>query len=332
MTGRPTRRAALALAGAAAIAPWLPRGAAAQGLDAVRARAAGFGQLHALIVMRGAEEVVALAQGGPGLDRVANVKSASKTLLSLLVGIAIDRGVLPGVDAPVLPLLGRGPAGDARDRLTLGDLLSMRAGLGSTSGPNYGAWVSSRDWVGHALDRPLQGEPGGRFIYSTGTTHLLGVALARAADASLLALARDWLGRPLGIDFAPWVADPQGYYLGGNDMALSPRGLARIGRMALAGGTWGGERVVSRAWLDAAWTPRSRSPFSGDRYGYGWFLTRLGGHEAAYARGYGGQILAVVPEADLAIVITSDPNRPARSGGYFGDLRGLLELAVVAAA
>lgn len=329
MSGHPTRRTALSLAAAALACPTL---AAAQSLDDVRDRAASFDQLQSILVLQGDEERVAASFGGPGLDRIANVKSASKTILSLLVGIAIDRGVLAGVDAPVLPLLGRQPTRDARDRLTIGHLLSMRAGLGSTSGPNYGAWVSSRNWVDYALDQPLQGEPGGRFIYSTGTTHLLGVALVRAADASLLTLARDWLGRPMGIDFAPWVADPQGYHLGGNDMALSPRGLSRIGRMVLSGGVWADERIVSQRWLDAAWTPRARSPFSGDRYGYGWFLTRLAGREAAYARGYGGQILAVVPEADVTVAITSDPTRPARSGGYFSDLRDLMDRAVAAVA
>ena len=324
------RRAALAVIGGAAMAA--PGVLRAQGLDGVRDRAADLEQLHSLIVMQGAQERIAERFRGPGLDRVANVKSVSKSLLSLLVGIAIDRGIIEGVDAPILPMLGREPTEDARDRLTVGDLLSLRGGLASTSGPNYGAWVSSGDWVGHVLARPLEGAPGERFIYSTGSTHLMGVALARAADADLLRLSQGWLGRPLGIDFAPWVADPQGNYLGGNDMALSPRGLARIGRMVLAGGEWEDRQVVSRAWLDAAWTPRARSPWSGDGYGYGWFLTRIAGRRAAYARGYGGQVLAVVPEADLTLVITSDPNRPARSRGYFGDLRALMTEIVAEAA
>ncbi|MEM7711083.1 MAG: serine hydrolase, partial [Pseudomonadota bacterium] len=175
------------------------------------------------------------------------------------------------------------------------------------------------------LDQPLEAAPGDRFIYSTGTTHLLGVALARAAGRDLLDLAQSWLGRPMNVDFAPWVADPQGNYLGGNDMALSPRALSRIGRMCLAGGTWNDERVVSRDWLDRAWTPRGRSPWSGDGYGYGWFLTRLDGSSAAYARGYGGQVLAVLPETRTVITVTSDPNLPARSRGYFGQLKGLME-------
>lgn len=297
----------------------------------VRETAAGYEQLRSLIVMQGETEILAETFAGPGLDAVANVKSVSKTILSLLVGSAIDRGVIDGVDTPVVPLLGRSTFGDARDTITVGDLLSMRGGLGSTSGGNYGAWVSSRNWVDYVLDQPLQGKPGERFIYSTGTTHLMGVALARAADANLLSLARTWLGAPLNISFAPWVADPQGNYLGGNDMGVTPRGLARIGRMALARGTWNGTRVLPAEWFDTAWTPRSRSPFSGDSYGYGWFLTRLNGLNTAYARGYGGQILAVVPEADLTIVITSDPNRPARSRGYFGALRDLMDDIVRAA-
>ncbi|WP_299648927.1 serine hydrolase [uncultured Jannaschia sp.] len=314
------RRAALTLIGAAMAAPSVLR---AQGFDAVRDAAARYGQLHSLIVYRDGEERIAEAFRGPGLDQITNVKSASKTILSLLVGIAVDRGTLT-TDDRLLPLLGRGPTNDARDDITIGDLLSLRAGLGSTSGPNYGAWVSSGNWVRFALDRPLEGEPGGRFIYSTGTTHLLGVALSRAAGRDLLGLARDWLGAPLGIDFAPWVADPQGNYLGGNDMGVTPRGLARIGRMCLAGGTWNGTQVVSEDWLDRAWTPRARSPFSGDLYGYGWFLTEFAGTPAAYARGYGGQVLAVLPKQETVIAITSDPNRPARSGGYFGDLRDLM--------
>ncbi|MEM7487839.1 MAG: serine hydrolase [Pseudomonadota bacterium] len=316
------RRAALGLIGAAMAAPALARGQA--GIDGIREVAGGLDQLHSLIVLRDGEEIVAEAFRGPGLDRVANVKSVSKTLLSLLVGIGTDRGILSVYDE-VLPLLGRSATNDARDDLTVGDLLSLRGALASTSGPNYGAWVSSADWVRFALDQPIEAAPGGRFIYSTGTTHLLGVALARAAGDDLLDLAREWIGAPMGITFPPWVADPQGNYLGGNDMALTPRALSRIGEMCRTGGRWEGRQVVSADWLAEAWTPRARSPWSGDRYGYGWFLTSLAGQRAAYARGYGGQVLAVLPEAGTVIAITSDPNRPARSAGYFGDLKALMD-------
>ncbi|SLN27489.1 Beta-lactamase [Roseivivax jejudonensis] len=319
----PTRRHVLTLAAAGVAAPAILR-AQSDGVPAAD-RAAELDQLHALIVRRDGEEVLAERYGGRGLDAVANVKSVSKTLLALLTGVAIDRGVLEGVNQPVVPLLERGAFGDARDDITVGDLLSMRAGLESVSGGSYGEWVSSGDWVGFALERDLVADPGGRFIYSTGGWHLLGVALSNAADRSLLSLARDWLGAPLGVDFAPWVADPQGNYLGGNDMGISPRGLSRIGQMVLDGGRWNDTQVVAESWIARSWEPNARSPFSGDSYGYGWFLTQLSGTPVRYGRGYGGQVLAVAPEAATVIAITSDPTQPARSGGYFGDLKGLME-------
>ena len=300
----------------------LPRGSAAQSVAEV---AGGLDQLHTLSVSVAGEEVLALAPGGPGLDRIANVKSVSKTILALLTGIAIGRGVIEGPDQRVLPLLGRAPAGDARDALTIGHLLSMRAGLESTSGPAYGAWIASPDWVDAALEGDLVSEPGGRFVYSTGGWHVLGAALSRAADDDLLSLARRWLGVPLGIDLAPWARDPQGRYLGGNEMALSPRALRRIGETVLDRGRWDGAQVVPSRWIDTSWRTRARSPWSGDAYGYGWFLTRFAGHDAAYGRGYGGQMLVVVPARAMVVAVTSDPTRPARSGGYFSRLRGLVD-------
>jgi CubicO group peptidase (beta-lactamase class C family) len=224
-------------------------------------------------------------------------------------------------------LLGR-RFGDARDQITLGNLMSMQAGLASTSGPNYGRWIASANWVDAALSRPLQDQPGGRFIYSTGSWHILGAAMTRQTGESLLTLTRRWLGRPLDADFAPWPQDPQGHFLGGNDMAVSATGLARFGDMIVAGGVREGQQVVPRHWIETSWQPRARSPWSGDQYGYGWFLTRYAGRFAAYARGYGGQMLVVVPEMKLTIVILSDTSRPARSGGYFGTLQRLVARTV----
>lgn len=324
---RCTRRQTITYGLAALAAPaMLGKSLSAQSraVSDIAARAGDLDQLHALVIRRGGDVLYENAFAGGGLDTPANVKSVSKTLLALLTGIAIERGALPGPEARVLPALGRSATGTARDDITVGDLLSMRAGLASTSGADYGVWVASPNWIDHVLTRDLVAEPGGRFIYSTGGWHVLGVVLTRATRRDLLSLARDWLGEPLGIDIAPWQRDPQGNYMGGNQMALSPRALARTGEMALNQGRWNGVQVVPASWIATSWEPRGRSQWSGDRYGYGWFLTRIAGHDAAYGRGYGGQILAVVPDLDLTIVITSDPTRPARSEGYFGDLQDLM--------
>ena len=97
-----------------------------------------------------------------------------------------------------------------------------------------------------------------------------------------------------------------------------------IGQMVLDDGRYEGAAVVPFGWITRSWEPRARSPFSGDQYGYGWFLSRIAGTPVRYGRGYGGQILAVAPERNVVIAITSDPNQPARSGGYFGDLKDLM--------
>ncbi|MEM8959435.1 MAG: serine hydrolase [Pseudomonadota bacterium] len=323
-----TRRALLGVASAGILAN--PGRAQADRYATVRRSALDLDQLHSLVIHRAGRPELAEAFRGSAVNRPANIKSVSKTILAILTGIAIDRGVLSGPDQQVLPLLGYDGFGDARDGLTIGHLLSMRGGLESTSGGNYGAWVASPNWVEHALSGELVSPPGGRFIYSTGSWHLLGAALSEASGLSLLQMTRQWLGDPMDISVPAWVRDPQGNYLGGNDMALRPTDLARIGDMILAGGRYGETQIVSTGWIDTSLTPRGRSPWSGDAYGYGWFLSRFARQRGAYGRGYGGQMLVVVPDRGLSIAITSDPTRPARSGGYFSDLRRLVDEIVAA--
>ncbi len=295
--------------------------------DALLEQARGYDQLHALIVQRGGVREVEEVMRGPALTRPVNVKSASKTLVATLLGIAVDRGEVPGVAATLGEVApGLIPSGAAPEvaGITLEDLVTLRAGLERTSGANYGPWVSSRNWVADALGREMVAEPGGRMLYSTGTTHVLGAVLAEVAGESLLALMRARLGAVLG-EVPAWTRDPQGRYLGGNEMAVSPEGMARFGEMIRAGGEWEGERLVSAEWIEASFVPRTRSPWSGLGYGYGWFLGEVRGMRYGLARGYGGQVLAVCPEAEVVVVITSDPMQPARSGGYFGELQGMVE-------
>ncbi len=317
-------------AGLAAFGIARPRGARAQAFAPALERARGLRQLHTIVAAVDGETVLAEAVRGGGLERPANVKSVSKTLVATLTGAAIARGVLPGVEARALEHLGRrAPRGvDPRaEAITVEDLLTMRSGFERVSGPNYGAWVNSGDWVGYVLSRPMVAAPGTRFGYSTGDFHLLGAVLAEAAGASLLELAREWIGRPLGVDIPAWTRDPQGLYMGGNEMALSP-----VAMLAFAEAIRTGEpALVPPEWVEASWRPRARSPFSGHEYGYGWFLARLGGEDLAYARGYGGQMIYVVPGAGVSVAITSDPTQPAQSEGHTGELHRLVGETVLGA-
>jgi CubicO group peptidase (beta-lactamase class C family) len=304
-------------------------------VDETLVRARALPTLHSLLVARHGEELVAERLRGPGLDRPVNVKSVSKSVIAALVGAAIARGVLEGVDQKVAPVLGDLVPADADPRvgaITIDHLLTMRAGLERTSGRNYGRWVNSPDWIRHVLTRPFVAEPGSRMLYSTGSYHLLSAALTRASGRSTLALARDWLGAPLGIDIPPWTRDPQGFYLGGNNMMLAPRALLRIGEMYRQRGAWRGEQVLPGAWIEASWTPRTRSFFTGHSYGYGWFIVQARGYGVAYGWGYGGQLIYVVPDLGLTAVMTSDPNAPSGRNGYVRLLHRLLADGIIPAA
>lgn len=288
-------------------------------------------QMHSLMIRRGKETIFAEARRSGGLNRAANIKSCSKSLVALLLGAAIERGEIPSVNArlgDVAPGLIPSDATDGVADITVEDLVTLRAGLESTSGGDYGAWVNSGNWVAYALRQPMVARPGGPMIYSTGSTHVLGAALTETTGMSLLTQARERIGRPMGFEIPEWISDPQGYYFGGNEMALTPHAMLAIATMIRDGGRANGREVVSPDWMRATLQPRTQSPFSGMAYGYGWFLTDSG---YILARGYGGQVIAAHPERNLAVAITSDPTRPARSAGYFGDIMDLLDGPILSA-
>ncbi|WP_300973581.1 serine hydrolase [Sphingomonas sp. LHG3406-1] len=313
---------------------------ATRGLDPalmaeVRKRADALPRLQAVLVARHGETLAEYRLRGPALDQPVNIKSASKSVLSALVGIAIGRDLLDGPEQKIAPLLRADiPQGaDPRiEQIEIGHLLSMQAGLGRTSGPNYGAWVASPNWVRYALSRPFAAEPGGEMLYSTGSSHLLSAILTRTSGRSTHALAQEWLAEPLGIDLPTWPRDPQGIYFGGNDMLMSPRALLRFGELYRQDGVWQGRRILPEGWVAQSWRPRTTSPWSGNPYGYGWFSQRSGGHDVHFAWGYGGQMLFIVPALDLTVVMISDPSPHPRAESHVPALAQLLATGIIPAA
>ena len=290
-------------------------------------------RLRCLLIARHGETRVERCRGaGPG--EPTNVKSVSKSVLSALVGIAVAAGYLEGPDQPVAPLLREhlhAETDPAKQTITLGHLLSMQSGLERTSGRNYGGWVASGNWVRNAIRRPMVAEPGGRMLYSTGNYHLLSAILTEATGQSTLAFARSRLGEPLGIRIPAWQADPQGIYMGGNNMRLSPRAMIRFGELYRNRGRHQGEQVVPEGWVLTSLEPRTRSRWSGEAYGYGWFLGDTGEYPMFYAWGYGGQFVFVVPDLALTVAATSDPNVP-RGRSHLGAIHRMLDDWIVPAA
>lgn len=289
-------------------------------LDSMLAEAERIRPLSSLVVWHRGEMVVERYYRGMRADQATNIKSASKTLLSPLVGIALRDSLIESVDVPLRQIvpdlyarLDASSADDPRkDAIRLRDLMDMSSGLETTSFRNYGAWAASPDWGWDQLRRPMECEPGRCYQYSTGVTHLLGIALAEAAGRDLRSWAGEVLFQPLDITVPAWDRSPRGYYLGGNNMALRPRDLLKIGVLYLNDGVWDGRRLLPAGWVEASWQPRFRSPWNGMGYGSLWWASDWGGERVFSAWGYGGQFLVVVPRLELAVVATSSLNRGER--------------------
>ncbi len=280
-------------------------------LDAgVLTRANDLPRLRSLLISVDGKLVAERYFNGVRATQAENLKSASKSILSALIGIALDRGYLKSVHEPIerfFPEHLAGAENAKKKSITIENLLTMRSGLEGTSNVHYGRWVQSGNWVRHVLTRPLVDEPGGQMIYSTGNSHLLSALLTKAAKMSTFDFARRYLAEPLGVALPPWARDPQGIYFGGNEMQWTPRGMIAFGELYLNGGRVGAKQVVAQTWIKESLKPRTRSHWSGREYGYGWWIDSFGSQPTYYAWGHGGQFIFVVPGLKLVVAATSVP-------------------------
>ena len=299
-------------------------------LEPALARVAELPRMRSILVSVDGELLVEQYFHGAAPHRAANLKSASKSIISVLVGIALDQGHLDGVDTTIDRFFPEYLDDPAKARITVEDLLTMRSGLETTSNRNYGRWVQSGNWVRHVLSRPLVSKPGSRMIYSTGNTHVLSALITRASGMDTHSFARRYLGDPMGISVPRWTTDPQGIYFGGNEMSMTPRDMLAIGEMYLNCGRVGTRQIVSEEWVHTSIMPHATRTRRPDRaYGYGWWVRDLYGYDAFYAWGYGGQFIYVVPGLRLVTVMTSSPNPGAGLRAHRRSLYRLMEEEIV---
>ncbi|MBN8940873.1 MAG: serine hydrolase [Rhizobiales bacterium] len=307
---------------------------AALGRMADRLAVSSTAEVHAILVVRAGKLVFErYFRGSDEVNnrRVENVafdagtlhdtKSVSKSVASLALGIAIDRGLIRGVDEPIFsffPELSdlRSPE---KDRIQLLHALTMTMGL---------AWVEATPATGddndevrmhqapdpcrYVLGLAATAPAGQGFFYNTGALTLVSAIIRKATGRPLDEFARAALFEPLGIARAEWIR-VKGDTDAGGGLRLRPRDMAKIGQLVLAGGRWNGREVVSKGWIETS-TAAKITATSGLSYGYLWWLGRslINGREIhwAGALGRGGQSIRIVPELDLVVVVTA---------GYYQD-------------
>jgi CubicO group peptidase (beta-lactamase class C family) len=238
------------------------------------------------------------------------IHSCTKSIVSALVGIAIEEGYIRGTGQRVIDLFpSRTIANlDANKReMTLEDLLTMSSGLDCQDSYLY-RWRGlnemrqSDDWVQHVLDLPMIAEPGTRFEYCNGVSFLLSAIIQETTGQTTLDFAREHLFGPLGITDVDWPANPQGINIGWGELHMKPHDMAKIGHLYLHDGRWGDQQVVPAEWTSAS-TKKYIDGTLQDGYGYQWWVDGTGYYVAL---GYAGQCIFVIPDLDLVVVFVSD--------------------------
>jgi CubicO group peptidase (beta-lactamase class C family) len=253
-----------------------------------------------------------------GPTSLHDMRSISKSVTSLLVGIAVDRKLVPSINEPVFKYFPEyvDLRTLARDRITIRHLLTMSAGLEWNenlpyTNPNNSevAMLRSPDRWRFALEPRVVDEPGSNWNYSGGCTELLGAILRKATGQPFETFAQHTLLTPLGILDATWFRYPDGLPAAASGLRLRSRDLAKIGQLVLQRGQWNDEQVVSTQWIDESTSPQIGPADRIYFYGYQWWLGRslINQREIMwfFASGLGGQRLFVVPAFDLICVITA---------------------------
>ncbi|ETT77246.1 hypothetical protein C173_05381 [Paenibacillus sp. FSL R7-277] len=245
-------------------------------------------------------------------DSKLAINSITKSVTSLLIGIAIDKGYLKGINEPIESFFPEyKELFDSPDKrsITLEHLLSMTSGLHF---PEWTDWnymiqpmTETKDWNQFVLSQPMDSRPGEIWNYNTGGSQLMAAILRKTTGQSELDFAKEHLLGPLGIDSVKWPRSPDDSNSGGFGLKMKPRDLAKIGQLVLNRGVWDGKRIVSEAWIRESTSRHSEGNVSFGEYGHHWWMNQYRGHKAVFGMGYAGQYLTLVPDLNLVIVVNS---------------------------
>jgi CubicO group peptidase (beta-lactamase class C family) len=260
------------------------------------------------------------------LNTLHALASVSKSVTSILLGIAIDEGLVGDTNETMFSFFpDYSNLGDpAKNQITLAQMLAMTSGLPWNESYAYtdprndlGAMAFfSEDPIAYVLGKSTVAPPGTQFIYNSGTTNLLGEITRRTTGSTLESFADQHLFAPLGIDSLEWYGFPSDpdMAVASSALYLRPRDMAKIGQLYLDGGVWDTTRVVSESWVKASTSratdvPASENPIPrfSDGYGFQWWLGTFPKEDtdAYIAAGWGGQFIIVLPEREMVVVMTA---------------------------
>jgi len=265
-----------------------------------------------LLIARHGHLVFEKYYGDASRDELHNIQSMTKSVSSALVGIALKKGLITSLDNRIVDSFPeyQNAIQDERMRsITIRHILTMSSGLDEVQ---LSFDKSFANPVVEIMRQRLLYAPGTGFKYSSAAAHLLGGVLRKVSGQSVLAFAEAELFRPLGMGKVVWYADATGLQSGGMSGLWRSRDILKLGELYLRSGRWRGREIVPPTYVADSVKVHNAGDFFGERarYGYMWWIANIAGHDAFYAKGYGGQYLIVIPDADFVVLCTSDWMQP----------------------
>ena len=283
--------------------------------------------LKSLIIVKNDEWLIEKYMNGGSPNQFYDLRSASKSILSAILGIAIKDGYLDSIDQKVMDFFPEYITDDLDPRvydLKIRHLITMKSGFKfKENAKAYQQLYKSSDWINHILHLPFKSVPGKNFNYHSFNTHLLSATITKATGMSTLEYASQALFIPLGITKVLWEKDPNGYYIGGWGLSLKAKDMAKFGMLYLNDGFFQGTQVVPSEWVKLSTTERTGmigTYYSGwnKTYGYGflWWVKKIDGKiDIPFVLGHGGQRIAFIPKVNAVMVTQAEPN-PKPSTSY----------------
>lgn len=268
--------------------------------------------IHSVVIIRDGFIVTEWYASGYKINTLFKLYSATKSVISILIGIVLDMGFISSVNQLMLDYFPNRTImnlDEDKESITIKHLLTMTAGFDwpeweiSYFNVNniFNTWKVNDDYVQFVLDRPMNSTPGEKFNYNTGISHLLGAILEVATNKSVEDFANEYLFEPLEIISTLWEYDPDGLPLGGEGLYLKARDMAKIGYLFLNEGIWEGKQIISKNWVNSSIYDHITVSNSND-YGYQWWISKI--YDSYRASGFGGQEILVFPEDDIVVVFT----------------------------
>lgn len=274
--------------------------------------------IYSILVSKNNQIVFEEYYNGKTAENASNIQSLTKGLLSILIGIAIDKKFIKSEEETIhtyLPEEFKNLKDKRKESITIKDILNQTSGLSWKGFLEHQNWITSKNPIAFVLQKDLENTPGEKYNYNTGATHLLSAIISKSTGQTTLEFAKEHLFIPLGITKVNWEKRNDGNYDGGGlGLEMKPKDLIKLGQLLDNNGYYNSTEIVSKQWVEKLLDVDKKLPtdwgLNNSKHGFCWYQAQLNGDRMEYGMGYGGQFILIVANKNLVIVATHNHDTP----------------------